>query len=55
LPRWKEPEPSYEMAVLNAALGDRDSAFRALENACERRFSRAICGKWDSRECGRAR
>lgn len=44
---WQEPEPFYELAVLHAALGNRDSALRALSSAVDARFTRVIWMKVD--------
>ncbi len=38
-PSWTEPEPSYEMAALYLALGDKDSAFRSLDAAVANRLT----------------
>lgn len=39
---WDMREPSYEMAVLFAARGDRDLAIQALGRAADRRLTRVI-------------
>ena len=44
---WDMREPSYEMAVLFAARGDRDLAIQALGRAAERRLTRLIWMKTD--------
>lgn len=44
---WPEPEPSYEIAVLYATLGDKDSAFSYLDQAFDRRLTRIIWAKSD--------
>ena len=44
---WPEPEPAYELAVLYTALGDKDAAFRFLNQAFDRRLTRIIWMKPD--------
>ena len=44
---WTEPEPHYEMAVLYAALGDRNAALTSLSTAIQMRLTRVIWMKVD--------
>ena len=44
---WPEAEPAYELAVLYTALGDKDAAFRFLNQAFDRRLTRIIWMKPD--------
>lgn len=40
--KWNQPEPHYEIAVLLAALGERNAALDSLQTAVELRLTRVI-------------
>jgi hypothetical protein len=39
---WKQPEPHYEVAILLAALGEKEAALKSLKTAIDLRLSRIV-------------